>query len=334
MGILKARGLAVASLVAVALSVASSAAARPLSQAPLAQSFRTCPLTGLPAPAEQVDRPAVAVRVSNSPDALPQTGLTSADVVIETLVEGGLTRLIAVFHCSPATSAGPVRSARAGDAVIAGPFAGLLAFAGANPTVYGTLDASGVRLVPEAHPSGAVYRDPPLSLDVNSLRANVDALRELASGVGLTEPLPKFRFGDLQTPSAATSIVGVHFGETLVTYRWASGLWRRYQDGKPFLDSERRHVTARNVLIQEVDAFSSPLLDAIGTPSSAFDLAGPGRAWLFRDGRVVTGTWARRPGGPVFRTQNGALMSLDRGRTWIEMVPSRVGDLKGTIAYR
>lgn len=313
---------------------AGPAAAKPLGAA--TPSLRKCPLTGLAAPAAQVERPAVAVRVSNSADALPQTGVAGADVVVETLVEGGLTRLIAVFHCSAAPVTGPVRSARADDARIVGPSGAMFAFSGSNDAVGWELARSGMKLVTEATPGDEVFRDPAGSADVNSVRADLDGLRAMAANLGLAEPEPPFRFGDLQTPSSHASEIIVYFGKTLVEYRWQSGFWRRSQDRQPFLDAHGRQVTARNVILQEVDAFASPtLLDVLGAPSPAFDLVGPGRAVLFRDGRAITGTWSQRgPGGPVFRTQGGALMSLARGRTWIEMVPSTIGHLKGKFSYR
>ncbi|HYO61431.1 MAG TPA: DUF3048 domain-containing protein, partial [Actinomycetota bacterium] len=319
---------------ALATAWPGRAGARPLGAAE--PSVQRCPLTGLAAPASQVERPAVAVRVSNSPDALPQTGVAGADVVVETLVEGGLTRLVAVFHCSPVAIAGPVRSARSDDARTVAAYAGLLAFSGANEAVGWELARSATRLVSEATVGDHVYRDPAGSLDVNSVRADLSGLRDLATTLGLKEPFPRFRFGDVQSPSSPASFVSLYFGDTLVEYRWHSGFWRRSQDREPFLDAQGRQVTARNVLVQEVDAFASPALrDSIGTPSPVFDLVGPGRALLFRDGRVVIGTWSQpTPGDLVFRTQRGALMSLARGRTWVEMVPSGIGDLKGTISYR
>ena len=287
------------------------------------------------APAEQVERPAVAVRISNSPDAPPPTGLGSADVVIETLVEGGLTRFVAIFHCSTAATAAPVRSARLQDAELVRSFAGLLAFSGSNEAVWWELAASGIKLVAEVTPGDEVFREPADSLDVDSVHADLVALRRLGGTFGLSEPGPAFRFGDLQSPNALASSVTMHFGETLVSFRWSKGFWRRFQNGRPFLDASGRQVTARNVIVQEVDATASTtLLDALGAPSPSFDLAGPGRALLFRDRRVIEGTWAREgPCGPTFRTAGGALLSLARGRTWIEMVPSQAGDLRGTIAY-
>ena len=57
------------------------------------------PLTGLPDPGGATrSRPAIAVKIDNAPEARPQSGLDVADVVYEEVVEGGVTRLIAIFH--------------------------------------------------------------------------------------------------------------------------------------------------------------------------------------------------------------------------------------------
>ena len=93
------------------------------------------PLTGTPMSAP-TERPALAVKIDNSPGARGQWGLANADVVIEELVEGGLTRLIAVFHSDDASPVGPIRSARETDLDLVPMFGqSLLAYSGANRPV-------------------------------------------------------------------------------------------------------------------------------------------------------------------------------------------------------
>ena len=58
------------------------------------------------------------VKIDNIAPALPQAGINRADVVVEELVEGGLTRLMAIFQCQSAPNIGPIRSARISDADI------------------------------------------------------------------------------------------------------------------------------------------------------------------------------------------------------------------------
>ena len=50
--------------------------------------------------------------IENHKEARPQSGLSSADVIFETVAEGGITRFLAIFYCQNASYVGPVRSAR------------------------------------------------------------------------------------------------------------------------------------------------------------------------------------------------------------------------------
>ncbi len=50
--------------------------------------------------------------ISNIKSALPQYGISQADILYETVVEGGITRLLAVFQDFDAEKIGPIRSAR------------------------------------------------------------------------------------------------------------------------------------------------------------------------------------------------------------------------------
>jgi hypothetical protein len=77
------------------------------------------PLTGLPT-AEDLDRPAVTVKISNTPDAHPQRGLADADIVFVEPITGGTTRLAATFHSKLPAPLGPVRSLRPMDAALIG----------------------------------------------------------------------------------------------------------------------------------------------------------------------------------------------------------------------
>ncbi|HYN98635.1 MAG TPA: DUF3048 domain-containing protein, partial [Actinomycetota bacterium] len=96
-----------------------------------------CPLTGVELPGGvDINRPAMAVKIDNHPRARPQTGLETADIVYEELVEGGLTRFLAIYHCGDAADLGPTRSARAVDPDILTQYAPvLLAYSGASPNV-------------------------------------------------------------------------------------------------------------------------------------------------------------------------------------------------------
>ena len=77
----------------------------------------------------------LAVIVENHPDARPQSGLGEADIVYETLAEGGITRFLAIFQTREVKSIGPVRSARDYFAEIANDFGALFAHVGGSDEV-------------------------------------------------------------------------------------------------------------------------------------------------------------------------------------------------------
>lgn len=57
----------------------------------------------------------ILTMIENSPDARPQSGLSSADIVYEAVAEGGITRFMGVFYCGAQADnakVAPVRSAR------------------------------------------------------------------------------------------------------------------------------------------------------------------------------------------------------------------------------
>ena len=104
------------------------------------------PLTGLPQPdAARLARPALIVKIDNVQDARPQAGITKADVVFEEEVEGGLTRLAAVFQSADGDPVGPVRSTRTSDIDIVSLLNHpLYAFSGGNRRFVTEIDASGM----------------------------------------------------------------------------------------------------------------------------------------------------------------------------------------------
>ena len=70
------------------------------------------------------------MKIDNHEDARPQVGLNRTDLVFEELVEGGLTRYVAVWHSDVPDAVGPVRSIRPMDPDIVAPLGGIIAYSG------------------------------------------------------------------------------------------------------------------------------------------------------------------------------------------------------------
>ncbi|HWD72135.1 MAG TPA: DUF3048 domain-containing protein, partial [Actinomycetota bacterium] len=121
----RARGIRLAAVAGATALVMAGCSHKTTANKPGATSTSTsaasaappvCPLTGQPAPGGTVpNRPALAIKVENSPESRPPTGLDAADIVYEEAVEGGITRFLVVYQCQDAARVEPVRSARLED---------------------------------------------------------------------------------------------------------------------------------------------------------------------------------------------------------------------------
>lgn len=101
------------------------------------------PLTGLQKAADYPEntRP-VAIMINNIKEALPQTGLQSADLIYEMVTEGGITRLMAVYSdYTKLGLVGPVRSARDQHLQLAFPLQALYVHIGSSTYAKDMLDA-------------------------------------------------------------------------------------------------------------------------------------------------------------------------------------------------
>lgn len=309
-------------------------ATRPASPSPEPE----CPLTGLPAGDVDVKRPAVALKIENNPQAYPLSGIQKAEVVYEELVEGGQTRFMAIFHCTDAKKAGPVRSTRIVDAAIMSPITRILAGAGGNEIVRRKLEKANIILIDEEKAKKAMRRIPRSGIGIeHTLYADTAALRTLGSKRFDKAPDEVFEFGNaLQGGKAARTITITFSPYVTVTYRWIGSGWKRFDRGSP-LPVQGGRLQIDNVIIEEHEERNARgIVDVEGNPSPEIvDVVGTGRAVVFRDGRAYVGRWVRKEKtDPVaYQTRSGEPIPLKPGTVWIELVPNRKGELKGEFSF-
>jgi Protein of unknown function (DUF3048) N-terminal domain/Protein of unknown function (DUF3048) C-terminal domain len=288
-------------------------------------------------PGADPEAPAVAVKIENDPAARPQSGLEDADVVFEEIVEGGITRFMAIYHCSDAKRVGPVRSARFDDPKIAIPFTNILAFSGANSIVAKQLKRNDMITLVEGMKGSAFYRVPEGSTSVHSVFADTESLRKLAPKT--KHPRPGiFPVGEIPEGAEDAKAVKINFEkDNPIEYRWANEGWARYEGGEKFMAKSGDQIAVPNLLIQEVLVDHSPgLVDIEGNPSPDITLKGSGRAVLFRNGVSVEGTWTYTNEGepPSLETKEGDAFAFADGPVWVELVPSKKGEVKGSFSYK
>ena len=297
-----------------------------------------CPLTGAePKNAELAGRPAVAVKVENDPVAYPLSGLDSAEVVFEELVEGGVTRFMAIYHCTDAKKVGPVRSARVVDPGIMIPITRILGAAGGNDIVKKALKKSDVVLIDENTKGGAMRRIDRAGIPLeHTLYADTTKLRSLGQRRFDNPPTTNFTFGPLEAKAKKTRAVTMNFGgDAAVGYRWAKGQWQRLDNGSPLQAEGAGPIAVDNVLIElHTINNSKTVFDVAGNPSIEIaDETGRGPAVLLRDGKSVKGKWIRpKRDEPVRFVAGGETMVFAPGTVWVELLPNRKGEIKGSFS--
>ncbi|MGH3830649.1 MAG: DUF3048 domain-containing protein [Pseudonocardiaceae bacterium] len=277
------------------------------------------PFTGLPT---DLGAPVLCVKIDNAAPARPQSGLAQADLVYVEPVEGGLSRLLAVYQSQDPSAVGPVRSTRASDVQLLANFGRpALAFSGAASAVGALVARAPVLDVSALARPGDYYRDRrrpmPHNLygDPNLLRRGGAPPRDIG-----------FRFGP--TPPGGRPVPGteVRYPAAAIGVQWASAesRWVISMDGVPLTSAAGPRPEAATVVLQRVSVRGTSVRDAAGSPSPFAATVGDGDAVVLRDGLAFTGRWSRPAPDAVttFTLPDGSPLTFAPGPVWVVLVPA------------
>lgn len=312
------------------------------------------PLNGMPATVggPSVMRRPLAVKIDNAPNSRPHYGISQADIVIELLVEGFITRLAAYFHSQDAETIGAVRSVRFSDRYTTPMVRGSLVFSGGSQLmeslVRGDIERGGyVGVSPQLGQGSTFYRT---NVDgrfaPHNLFTSSQALRDATNAVGGGGPVDVPRWDFLaSTDHAATSggfVGSIPAGRMIIPYRLdarvryeydaTSRTYARFQSASNALNYRReidgmnaQAIAARTIVIINTDIWATDVRDdAGGAPSLDMRLTGVGKASIFRDGLRQDGTWSRASFNDPFVFMNfyNQKIYLAPGQTWIHILPN------------
>lgn len=291
----------------------------------------TWPLTGVAA-GDVATRAALAVKIENPKEARPQTGLDEADIVWEEVVEGGVTRFVAVFHSAVPGEIGPIRSVRPMDPAITAPMHGLIAFSGGQAGFVNALAASGVQVMSNDMGSPGFYR-------TKSRRAPHNVYGTPATFWGQADadhqasPAEQFTYAR-SADQATAAVSGTPAGSIQVTmsgyshpgYAWdaASGTWLRTEAGAPATASSGARLAGTNVITLSVVLVDSGTRDPAGSVVPETKLVGSGAAVVATGGKTIAATWTKDATDTpvVLTTADGQVVKLAPGKTWVQLVPT------------
>lgn len=303
-----------------------------------------CPLTGLDVSAAVLAaRRPLLVQIGNSNPERPQFGLQQADMVFETLSEGGITRFSAIYLCQDAAEIAGVRSGRLVNLQLVPMFDAIFAHVGASEPVQ-TLFEDDARIRDSSldffrgHPG--FFQQPDRRRAPFDVFTGTQMLWEAARQRGIPmpgNPPPQLNFSTapLAGGQAVQSVTVMHHSSYWVRWKWQAdeNIWYRAltndtdpNTDTPFVDAATgRPLTAANVLV--IRAIHEPtdiIEDSIGSRSIDVQLIGSGAAVLLRDGQLYEGSWQRGAAADWFTLTlaDGSAMQFAPGNTYVHFYPT------------
>jgi len=288
-------------------------------------------LDGMPTPKGQENLWPVAVMIDNHTSARPQSGLQSASIVYETLAEGGIPRFMAIFATRSMAEVGPVRSTRPYFVKEAVEINATMVHAGGSPDglalvkklrVQSFFAIKGVfaKYFYRAH-IGGVH-------GLYTTGSKIAAAFKQAKTDRIKALYRPWKFTD--QPSLASRPNGKH-GATIdlgygrsyfIEYRYdkKSDSYLRFTGYRAHIDrATKKQIAVKNIII--MNTAKEKVLDKKGRLD--IKVVGRDTGWLLKDGKTIPIHWTKKNdrGRTIFTTNDGKEVELNRGNTWVTIVP-------------
>lgn len=287
-------------------------------------------LTGEVVTEEVGTRRPYAIMINNIQASLPQSGIGQADIIYEAQVEGGITRLLAVYEdVDDIEKIGSIRSARHYYIDFANDNEAIYVHYGQSKYALQRMNDEGITTIHglSGYESSVFYR----SSDRNAPHNVYTTGEMLASGLEITGLsreypegyTPRLLFNAADTvPSEGTNAEKVNIpfdSRPYFTYNTEDGLYYRYQYGEAHIDREEdKQLAFKNIIVQYVEERSISNQD-----HQDLTLNGSGSGLYITDGKAVEITWKRADDSDKTRyyDADGNQIFLNPGKTFFEVVP-------------
>lgn len=297
----------------------------------------TNPLTGESIEKDISEFRPYAVMLNNIKVALPQCGISKADILYEVLAESNITRFEAIYsNLDGVGNIGSMRSSRPYYIELALSYDAIYVHAGGSEQAYSDISSKGVNNIDGvrgAYSGEIFYRDPNRMKygSEHSLFTKSDKIIEYTSKLGYESKHDgAFDYGlsftevpDMGTASSVAATVNVSFGgikDTSFTYHSDTGLYTGFQQGTDLVDGTTSEtVKFKNLLVLYAD---TKTVDDYGR--RAVDLDGTGTGHFICNGKTVSIKWSHSGTGNCFKytLADGTPLELGVGKSYIAIVPT------------
>jgi hypothetical protein len=276
---------------------------------------------------EGSDGEILVVKIDDTVAARPQIGIDRADVVYIEQVEGGLTRLAALFSSEIPTLIGPIRSARISDIEILAQYGRVVfAYSGAQSRMLPVISAANLNDYGAQRQSPTIYTRDESRTAPTDMVLRADLLLEKVRSDGREVAMSRsagWIFGDL--PKGGIAITGAKLSWPATSYdlKWSSKeeRWLISNNGVANMSASGIQHGPTTFVIQTVEILPSEYGDKFGGVTPYSKTVGSGTGFILRDGKYFLATWSRPDefSGTTWRALDGSELAFARGQVWIAL---------------
>ncbi len=296
-------------------------------------------LTGLYIDEVAAARRPVAIVINNLKKALPQSGISQADIIYEVLAEGDITRLVAVFKDFDSKKIGPVRSARDYFIDFAYDHDALFVHHGGSPQAYSDIKKYKTQDLDGMKDASTFWRDPErykiASMIEHSSYTNAENILRDWAGKNYRLDMPEefetpFDFYEEPTPpsnSIASTKATVPYSSSytrVFAYDDETKTYKVFQGNNKHIDEEANcQLEITNVIVQNA---SVKLVSGDSAGRRTVKIVDKGNGILFTNGAYVPITWEKssRESRTKWFDSEGNRLTLNKGKTWINVFDGKV----------
>ncbi|CAN2199028.1 Protein of unknown function DUF3048, C-terminal domain containing protein [Candidatus Nanopelagicaceae bacterium] len=273
------------------------------------------------------DGPVLVVKIDDTSMAHPQIGLEDADLVYIEEVEGGSTRLAAVFSSKIPARIGPVRSARISDVELLAQYGRVgFAYSGAQKKMLPVIAAANVHDLGAQRNSSTIFTTDPTRTPPYAMVLRADLLLELAKSRGLEFAQSKnmgWKFGKAPQEGVAITSAQVSWPASSYDVQWSrqENRWLLYFRKEANVSESGQHLGASTFVIQMVSITNSIYKDKNGGITPLSTTVGSGSGYILRNGKSIKATWSRPTAeeGTRWMSMSGEEITFEKGQIWVAL---------------
>lgn len=283
--------------------------------------------------ADYTSKRPVAVMINNLKEALPSSSTKQADIIYECMVEGGITRLMAIYsNYESLEKIGSVRSARHYYINIANEYDAVYVHYGQSKPAKSALDSGAINNINGMTYDAGFYRDSSRKAPHNAyttgerIAKGFEDLNYDTEYDDTHEAVLSFNEEEKDLESGETAntvhVSFSNYSKPYFIYNSDKKVYERYEYDAPQIDDQAdtddNILTVKNIIIQ------ASSYHCINTENDLQELkqVGEGTGYYCTNGKAVPITWKKSSENSIteYYTENGEKLVLNPGKTWVSII--------------